>query len=99
MENIIKIGFYILLLIPGFIYIQVLEYHFLKENKPQFEKMFQIVLGSAFIWFISIISPIWWPFGGKRSLIIDTITKTFSHDQTLKEVTTKISLKMKLSVH
>lgn len=49
-----KIGIIVLFFIPGFIFVQVIERHLLREKKPQFEKTFEIILWSAFIWIISI---------------------------------------------
>src|SRR6059058_3249949 len=46
----IKSGFYILLLLPGFIFVQTRDYHLLREAKGQFEKTLEIILWSAIIW-------------------------------------------------
>ena len=49
-----KIGIIVLFFVPGFIFIQVTERHLLREKKPQFEKTFEIILWSAFLWVLSI---------------------------------------------
>src|SRR6266498_993301 len=62
MPDAIKASFYILLVLPGFIFVQTRDYHLLRENKGQFEKTLEIVLWSAFIWVIVCILPLEWPF-------------------------------------
>ena len=44
------VGIYALLLIPGFIWVQVYEHYLLREKKEQFVKTLEIVLWSALIW-------------------------------------------------
>jgi len=61
MEDALKIGVYVLLVLPGFILVQTREYHLLREKRSQFEKTLEIVLWSAAIWSIACASPIWWP--------------------------------------
>ena len=61
MEDALKIGVYVLLVLPGFIFVQTREYHLLREKRSQFEKTLEIVLWSAAIWTIACASPIWWP--------------------------------------
>jgi len=66
----LNIGIYILLFIPGFIFVQTKDYHLLREKKPQFEKTLEIILWSAVIWLVAIASP-YIPFGmvARASLI------------------------------
>lgn len=61
MEDALKFGVYVLLVLPGFILVQTREYHLLREKRSQFEKTLEIVLWSAAIWAIACASPIWWP--------------------------------------
>jgi hypothetical protein len=70
----IKIGMYILLFIPGFIFVQIKEHHLLREKIPQFEKTLDIILWSAIIWVVILSIP-YLPFANyERNKIIDTIT-------------------------
>jgi hypothetical protein len=61
MEDALRFGVYVLLVLPGFILVQTREYHLLRETRSQFEKTLDIVLWSAAIWTIASASPIWWP--------------------------------------
>jgi hypothetical protein len=61
MEDALKIGVYVLLVLPGFIFVQTRDYFLLREKRSQFEKTLEIVLWSAAIWIIACASPIWWP--------------------------------------
>jgi hypothetical protein len=61
MEDALKIGTYILLILPGFIWVQTREYHLLREKRSQFEKTLEIILWSAAIWIIACASPYWFP--------------------------------------
>lgn len=71
MNELKGIGIYALLLIPGFIWVQVYEHHLLREKKEQFVKTLEIVLWSAFIWAFSL----WLPFD-RSKLILDSIINT-----------------------
>jgi Family of unknown function (DUF6338) len=66
----LKLGLYILLLLPGFLFVQVREYHLLREKKPQFEKSLEIILGSCFIWTVALALPWWWPWPSSRASIV-----------------------------
>ena len=72
----LKIGFYILMFLPGFIFVQVTEHHLLREKKPQFEKTLEILLISVVIWFIAFYSPVWVMGTASRQSILDGIMKT-----------------------
>ena len=61
MEDALKIGIYVFLILPGFILVQTREYHLLREKRSQFEKSLEIVLWSATIWIIACASPYWFP--------------------------------------
>jgi hypothetical protein len=61
MEDALKIGIYVLLILPGFIWVQTREYHLLREKRSQFEKTLEIVLWSAAIWIIACAFPYWCP--------------------------------------
>jgi hypothetical protein len=54
-----KLGIYILLFIPGFIFVQTKDYHLLREKKAQFEKALEIILWSAFLWVLAGLILIW----------------------------------------
>jgi hypothetical protein len=66
-EDALKIGFYVILLLPGFIFVQTREYHLLRERRPQFEKTLDIVLWSAAVWILACALPIWWPCKPSRT--------------------------------
>jgi Family of unknown function (DUF6338) len=61
MEDALKFGVYVLLVLPGFIFVQTRDYFLLREKRSQFEKTLEIVLWSAAIWIIACANPIWWP--------------------------------------
>ena len=67
-ENI-KLGLLVVLLLPGFIFVQAREHHLLREKKPQFEKTLEIILESCFIWIVALASPLWWPWRAARDQI------------------------------
>ena len=71
MDGLKEVGIYALLLIPGFIWVQVYEHHLLREKKEQFVKTLEIVLWSAFIWAFSV----WLPFGSSK-LILNSLKTT-----------------------
>ena len=48
-----EFGWYVLLIIPGFIFLQIKDHHLRREKIPQFEKTLEIVLWSAIIWIIA----------------------------------------------
>jgi hypothetical protein len=68
----LKLGLFVLLFLPGFIFVETCEHHLLRERKPQFEKTFEILLWSAFIWLIAFAVPVWWP-STSRTIAIDAI--------------------------
>src|SRR5215469_5438459 len=61
MADPLKLGIYVLLLLPGFIFVQTRDYHLLREKRSQFETSLDILLWSAAIWMIACASPVWWP--------------------------------------
>ncbi len=71
MSDLSSLGFYILLLLPGYIFVQTRDYHLLREKKTQFEKTFEIILWSAFIWVIACVSSFWWPFWEARKVTLE----------------------------
>src|SRR5581483_205545 len=71
MEDPLKLGLYVLLLLPGFIFVQVREYHLLREKRSQFEKSLDIILWSAAIWMVACTVPVWWPWSASRTLALD----------------------------
>jgi len=67
MEDPIRWGLYVLLLLPGFIFVQTRDGHLLREKRSQFEKTFEILLGSVVIWMIACVIPWpWFSFGHRR---------------------------------
>lgn len=70
MEEPLKLGIFILLLVPGFIFVQILEFHLLREKRSQFEKSLEIVLYGALIWIAACASPFWWPLGSSRGFAL-----------------------------
>jgi len=79
MEDPIKLGLYVLLLLPGFILVQTREYHLLREKRSQFEKTLDILLWSAAIWTIACVVPWSWPFFGHRALALEQARATFRY--------------------
>jgi Family of unknown function (DUF6338) len=71
MEDPIRWGLYLLLVLPGFILVQTREYHLLLEKRSQFEKTLEILLWSAAIWMIACATPWSWPFFGSRSTALN----------------------------
>ncbi len=86
----IKLGTYILFFIPGFIFVQTIEHHLLREKKPQFEKTLEIILWSAAIWTISVIFPIWWPWHSARGELVNGINAVIQNDPKLENIFSKI---------
>lgn len=75
----IKIGIYILLFIPGFIYVQVTEHHLLREKKSELEKTLEIVLYSTLIWLVALTIPFWFGWEGSRQVILAQISSQMAH--------------------
>lgn len=74
----IKIGVYIVLALPGFIFIQIHEHHLLREKKAQFEKTLEIILASALIWILALFVPRWWPWEESRQWVMRETTSVLS---------------------
>ncbi|MCW5828953.1 MAG: hypothetical protein KIT79_06520 [Deltaproteobacteria bacterium] len=70
MDNPINLGFFVLMLVPGYIFAQSKDIHLLRENVPQFEKTFEIILYSAMIWALAIMIP-YFPF---RENVVSSVT-------------------------
>jgi len=66
----LKLGLIVLLLMPGFLWVQVRDHHLARENRPQFEHTFAIILVSSFIWILALMAPWWWPWGNARSAVL-----------------------------
>jgi len=79
MEDPLKLGLYVLLVLPGFIFVQVREYHLLREKQSQFEKSLNIILWSAAIWMVACTIPVWWPWGDSRILALSEAKKALQH--------------------
>lgn len=78
MVDPLKLGLYVLLLLPGLIFVQIIEYHLLREKKPQFERILDIILWSAIIWVVACASPLW-PFCSARNEALHTIENAFKY--------------------
>jgi hypothetical protein len=85
----LKIGLYVLLLLPGFIFVQVLEFHLLREEKPQFEKTLEIILASAFLWVVAIAIPWWVPWPNARALVLQQGLSAIQTNQASKPLDLK----------
>lgn len=69
MGDVLKVGFYILLFLPGFIFVQSRDYHLLRESKGQLEKTLEVVLWSAALWFVACTVPVfYWEGPRERTL-------------------------------
>jgi hypothetical protein len=79
LEDPIKLGLYVLLILPGFIFVQTREYHLLREKRSQFEKTLEILLWSAAIWMIACAIPWSWPFLGRRGPALDQAQGAFRY--------------------
>lgn len=79
MEEPLRLGVFVLLLMPGFIFVQTREYHLLRERRSQFEKTFDIVLWSAAIWIVACALPVWWPFSSARAYALVEGTAVFQY--------------------
>lgn len=71
----LDIGTAILALIPGFIFIEIIERHLLREAKPQFQKLLQILLASAFLWILTFWS--FWLFSEIPDSVIESAAILF----------------------
>jgi hypothetical protein len=78
MSDVLKVGLYVLLFLPGFIFVETRDYHLLRQAKGQFEKTLQVVLWSALIWFVGCALPHYWPFGGARRATLDGVWHVLS---------------------
>src|SRR5258707_8074067 len=81
--DIVKVAVYITLFIPGFVYIQTIEHHLLREKKAQFEKTLEIVLSSTFIWAIALSLPIWWPWADSRERLVNRLSDILIKQQSV----------------
>ena len=86
----LKLGIYILFFLPGFIFVQTIEYHLLREKKPQFEKTLEIILWSAAIWVVSIVFPIWWPWTQARKELISSVNTIIQSEPKIETIFAKI---------
>lgn len=73
MDDPLQLGIYILLLLPGFIWVQTFEHHLLREKKEQFVKTLEIILFSALIWIVAYALPFWWPYSDLRKAVLNSV--------------------------
>jgi hypothetical protein len=57
----VQVVIFILIFVPGFIFVQTIDHHLQKGEKSQFEKTVQILLASTIIWVVVIILPLGLP--------------------------------------
>ena len=70
--DVIKALSFLLVFVPGYIFIHTLDYHLLKGEKSQFEKTVQAILSSAMIWTLFIIFP-FQPLNDKKESIVNLV--------------------------
>ena len=89
-----KTGIYILLFLPGFIFVQTKEYHLLREKRPQFEKTLEVILFSAIIWMIALASPIWLLGVSAREEVLQVLNTVLEKDKMKSLLNEILKLKM-----
>lgn len=67
----IKALTFVLVFVPGYIFIHTLDYHLLKGEKSQFEKTIQAVISSVILWTLFILFP-FQPLNDQKQYIINT---------------------------
>jgi hypothetical protein len=75
--NPVSLILFILVFVPGYIFIHILDYHLVKGEKSQFEKTVQGILASTIIWVIFLFIPIFPFIDIKRKLVINFIFEVF----------------------
>ncbi|MGD0279328.1 MAG: DUF6338 family protein [Smithella sp.] len=65
----IKALTFVLVFVPGYIFIHTLDYHLLQGEKSQFETSIQAILSSVILWTIFLLFP-WQPFNEQKQVII-----------------------------
>lgn len=75
-----KVGLIAIFLVPGYIFVAVVERHLLREKKSQFEKTFEITLISAILWMLAGVLPFWAPFGESRDEVYKVIIDLFKSE-------------------
>ena len=86
MDNPLQLGFYIVLLVPGYLFVQVKNHHLLREQRSQFATSLEVVFASVLIWVVASALPCFFPFGIERDTTISAIR------QVLKERTKETSI-------
>jgi hypothetical protein len=81
--NPISLLLFILVFVPGYIFIHTLDYHLAKGEKSQFEKTVQGVLASTIIWVIFLSVPTIPIIDIKRKLIINFVVEVFLNNKTI----------------
>lgn len=77
----LKVGLIAILLLPGFIFVQIIERHLLREKKPQFEKSLEIFLSSILIWIIFAIFPYTIPCTNLQNDLFAAILNSLKADE------------------
>src|SRR6185312_15849359 len=83
MDDPLKFGIYVLLLLPGFIFVQTREYHLLREKRSQLEKSLEILLWSAILWVFACTVSFWWPFRASRAVALCEVRVALRKPETL----------------
>ena len=73
MGDVVKVGLYILLFLPGFIFVQTRDYHLVRSTKGQFEKTLDVILWSAILWIGACMSPIFCPYDAARRQTLELV--------------------------
>jgi hypothetical protein len=71
--NPISLILFVLVFVPGYIFVHILDYHLVKGEKSQFEKTVQGILASTIIWVIFLFIPTIPVIDTNRRLITDFI--------------------------
>jgi hypothetical protein len=70
--NPVSLLLFILVLVPGYIFIHILDYYLVKGEKSQFEKTVQGIIASTIIWILFLFLPF---MNEQKSVIIDYLRK------------------------
>jgi hypothetical protein len=77
----VQLVLFILVFVPGYIFISICDYHLAKGEKSQFEKTVRVLLVSTVIWVLALVCP-YLPFiSTKKDIILSYILNIFSHRQ------------------
>jgi len=69
----LQIGLFILMFVPGYIFIQIIDHYLLKGEKSQFEKTIQVLFTSTVIWLFVFVWPWFIPVQKQKEAVIGII--------------------------